>query len=176
MRIEPLVSEEALRARIGSLVDALYRDFADSQLTVLCIATGARRFVADLDAGLRARNLRPAHTEVRVHRSDGTELGPVQIGSLDAEALRDRDVLIVDDIVDEGLTLQAVIELVETTCEVRTIRTAVLVDKRERRRVDVPLDYVGFRVERGWVIGYGMDLDGAHRELDWIGVAVDDRF
>jgi hypoxanthine phosphoribosyltransferase len=84
-------------------------------------------------------------------------------------------VLVLDDIADEGATLRAVLEIAALG-EPRSLRTAVLVDKRERRRVAVPLDYVGFSVERGWVVGYGMDLDGRYRELDWIGVLVDERF
>ena len=83
--------------------------------------------------------------------------------------------LVLDDIADEGATLRAVLEIAALG-EPRSLRTAVLIDKRERRREAVTLDYVGFTVERGWVVGYGMDLDGAYRELDWIGVLVDERF
>ena len=83
--------------------------------------------------------------------------------------------LVLDDIADEGATLRAVLEIAALG-EPRSLRTAVLIDKRERRREAVRLDYVGFSVERGWVVGYGMDVDGAHRELDWIGVLVDERF
>jgi hypoxanthine phosphoribosyltransferase len=60
--------------------------------------------------------------------------------------------------------------------EPRSLRCAVLVDKRERRRAAVTPDYAGFVVESGWVVGFGMDLDGAHRELDYIGVVRDERF
>jgi hypoxanthine phosphoribosyltransferase len=60
--------------------------------------------------------------------------------------------------------------------EPRSLRSAVLVDKRESRREPLSLDYVGFVVERGWVVGFGMDLDGRYRELDFVGVVVDPRF
>jgi hypoxanthine phosphoribosyltransferase len=86
-----------------------------------------------------------------------------------------QDVLVVDDIADAGVTLRAVLEVV-ALAETRSVRTAVLVDKRERRQEDIALDYVGFEVESGWVIGYGMDVDGEYRDLDWIGVLRDDRF
>ena len=77
--------------------------------------------------------------------------------------------LVVDDVADEGATLRAVLELVELA-ETRTVRTAVLVDKRGSRQEAIRLDYVGFVVETGWVVGYGMDVDGEFRDLDEIGV------
>ena len=79
------------------------------------------------------------------------------------------DVLITDDIADEGRTLEAVTALVRSGAP-RTVRTAVLVSKPTRRRVALALDHVGFEVGEGWIVGYGMDLDGAYRELDWLGV------
>jgi hypoxanthine phosphoribosyltransferase len=84
-------------------------------------------------------------------------------------------VLVIDDIADEGVTLRAVLDLV-AMAETRSIRTAVLVDKREHRTHPLALDYVGFEVESGWVVGYGMDLNGEYRDLDWIGVLRNDRF
>ena len=75
----------------------------------------------------------------------------------------------LDDIADEGRTLEAVTERVRAGGP-RSLRTAVLVSKLSRRRVPLELDHVGFEVARGWVVGYGMDLDDAYRDLDWLGV------
>jgi len=175
VRIEPLISADAIRARLDELAQRIARDYREAPLTLVCIAEGARRFTDDLIVRLRERGLRPERIDVRARRSVGTSLGPVTIDSFDAERLDGRDVLVLDDIADEGATLRAVLEIAGLG-EPRSLRTAVLIDKRERRREPVTLDYVGFPVERGWVVGYGMDLDGAHRELDWIGVVVDERF
>ena len=175
MRIEPLFSEAEIEVRIGELSARIYRDYADSPLTILCIAEGARRFVDALVAVLVARGLQPDRITVRARRTEGTSLGPVQVDSFDSQRLEDRDVLVVDDIADEGSTLRAVLDLV-SMAEPRSVRTAVLVDKREHRTEPLALDYVGFEVESGWVIGYGMDVDGEYRDLDWIGVLRDDRF
>jgi hypoxanthine phosphoribosyltransferase len=174
-RIEPLVSAEALRARLDELAREIARDYGDAKLTLLCIAEGARRFTDELVARLAAQGLRPERIDVRARRSAGTSLGPVAVERFEPEGLEGRDVLVLDDIADEGATLAAVLELAALG-EPRSLRSAVLVDKRERRREPLRLDYVGFPVERGWVVGYGMDLDGAYRELDWIGVLVDERF
>jgi len=175
MRIEPLFSEEQVRERVGELVLRVWRDYADAPLLVICIAEGARRFVDALMSGLAARGFAPDRQDVRARRTEGTALGPVVVDHFDPEVLNGRDVLVVDDIADEGATLRAVLEIASLG-EPRSLRTAVLVDKRERRRDPLQLDYVGFTVEGGWVIGYGMDVEGEYRELDWIGVLVDDRF
>lgn len=175
MRIEPLFSESEIEARIGELSARIYRDYADSPLTILCIAEGARRFVDALVAELATRGVQPDRITVRARRTEGTHLGPVQVESFDGDLLEDRDVLVVDDIADEGATLRAVLDLV-AMAEPRSVKTSVLIDKCGARREPLALDYVGFRVESGWVIGYGMDVDGEYRDLDWIGVLRDDRF
>ena len=175
MRIEPLFTEAEIEARIRELSARIYRDYADSPLIIVCIAEGALRFADALVAEVEPRGLRPERLTVRARRTDGTGLHPVQVDAFDAERLDDRDVLVVDDIADEGSTLRAVLDLV-SMAEPRSIRTAVLVDKREHRTEPLALDYVGFEVESGWVIGYGMDVDGEYRDLDWIGVLRDDRF
>jgi len=175
VRIAPLFSAAILQARVDELAARIAHDYRESPLTLICIAEGARRFTDDLLVRLAARGLRPERLDVRVRRSSGTSLGSIAIAPFDPDPLEGRDVLVVDDIADQGTTLHALLEIVALG-EPRSVRTAVLLDKSERRRDPVTLDYVGFRVERGWVVGYGMDLDGAYRELDWIGVLVDERF
>ena len=175
MRIEPLIPQEALEARVDELAEQLYRDYADSPLTVLCVLEGARRFADELLARLRRRGLAAERLDVRAHRTEGTTLGPVTIEHFDPDALEARDVLVVDDLADEGVTLQGILDIVALG-EPRSARVCVLLDKASRRIVDVPLAYVGFPIEDVWVIGYGMDVDGEYRELDWIGVLKDDRF
>ena len=175
MRIEPLIPIEAIRARIAELAVAIARDYAHAPLTLVCILEGARRFTDALLAELASRRVFPERLDVRARRTLGTRLEPVQIDGFDPEQLAGRDVLVLDDIADEGATLRAVLEIAALG-EPRTLRCAVLVDKRERRRAQIAPAYAGFVVESGWVVGFGMDLDGAYRELDFIGVARDERF
>lgn len=175
MRIQPLFTAEEVATRVREVASRLVRDYADSPLLVVCIAEGAVRFVDDLLAEAAPKGLVPERLDVRARRTEGTKLGPVQVEHFDPEQLDDRDVLIVDDIADEGATLRAVLELAKLA-EPRSLRTAVLIDKRGRRREPLQLDVVGFTLESGWVIGYGMDVDGEYRDLDWIGILEDDRF
>jgi hypoxanthine phosphoribosyltransferase len=175
MRIEPLIPAEAIRARIAALAEQIARDYADAPLTLLCILEGARRFADALAAQLALRRAAPQRIDVHAQRTQGMRLQPVQIAGLDPDGLAGRDVLVVDDIADEGVTLRAVLDIAALG-EPRSLRSAVLVDKRERRRHAAAPDYAGFVVEGGWVIGFGMDLDGAYRELDYIAVIRDERF
>ena len=175
MEIVPLIGADAIRARIAELAAQLARDYAHAPLTLVCILEGARRFADALCAELAARRLAPERVDVRARRTQGMRLEPVQIEGFQPERLAGRDVLVLDDIADEGATLRAVLD-VAALGEPRSLRSAVLVDKRERRLAGLAPDYAGFSVDSGWVVGFGMDLDGAHRELDYIGVIRDARF
>ena len=175
MHIEPLFDEARVRGRIAELADEIARDQADAGLALVCIAEGAVRFTDALESALRACRVATRRLDVAVRRTRGTRLGPVQVGAFDPDALEGCDVLVVDDVADEGDTLRAVLGLAASG-EPRRLRSAVLVDKRGRRSGPLRIDYAGFVVESGWVVGFGMDADGAWRELDWIGRLVDERF
>jgi hypoxanthine phosphoribosyltransferase len=174
-RIEVLFPAERVRERVKELAGRLVQDYGGSPFSVLCIDEGARRFVDALVSELAGHGVRPELHTARARRTRGTALAQVGVDTFDLEALAGRDVLVVDDIADEGETLRAVLVLLAEV-ETRSLRTAVLVDKREARRREFALDYVGFEVERGWVVGFGMDLDGRYRELDYVGRLVDPRF
>jgi hypoxanthine phosphoribosyltransferase len=163
-------SAEAVRERIEALVSQLARDYVEGPSAFVVIAEGARRFAAELVAGLAERGVEPQTIELRARRTrQGTTLGPVKLEAPDPEVFRDKNVLVIDDIADEGRTLEAVLAHVARG-EPRSSRVAVLVNKLERRAVRIPIDYLGFEVKSGWVIGFGMDLDGAYRDLDHIAV------
>ncbi len=175
MRIEPLFNEEAVQRRIGEFADRLARDYSDSPLTLACISQGARRFVDDLMSQLATRGVEAKRLDIRTHRDEGALQGPVQVEHFDPEVLDGRDVVLADDIADEGAKLRAVLEIV-SLAEPRSVRHAALIEKRARRAVDLPIDYAAFQIDAGMVIGYGMDVDGEYQDLDWIGLLKDDRF
>lgn len=162
-----------IRERIESLAEEIAANPPEDAVRpriLLAIAEGARRFGAALCDALTKRGEGVELKLVRAWRTTGgTRLGEVRVESFDALDLRGRDVLVVDDIADEGRTLQAVLESARRS-NPRSLRVAVLVSKRARRCVSVPLDHVGFEVAEGWVVGMGMDLDGRYRELDSLAV------
>jgi len=169
IRLRELYSARAVEERIGALAADLARALAGSEPLLVVIAEGALRFAARLSELLAVRGVRAEQRFVRARRSRGLELRPVELEGCEPAQFYGRDVVIADDIADEGRTLEAVTARVRSGSP-RSLRTIVLVSKLSRRQVPLTLDHVGFEVARGWVVGYGMDLDGDYRELDWLGV------
>lgn len=167
--VRELVSAAAVRARVDELAAEVARDFAGRRPLFVAIAEGARRFAGALAHGAAARGVDGEILVVRARRTAGTELRDVAVEAFDVARCAGRDALVVDDIADEGRTLAAVLARVRAAGP-RSLRAAVLVNKHARRSVELPLDYVGFQLEDGWVVGFGMDLAGRFRELDHLAV------
>lgn len=165
----PIYSASEVQARISALADELFRAYQNRDLLIVVIAEGARRFAQALIEQLEGRWLLPQVLYVRARRTRGTELTQVQVEDVDPSEFEGRDVLVLDDIADEGRTLDAVLQIV-LEGDPRSVESAVLVSKHARRRVRVPIRFVCFELERGWAVGFGMDLDGEYRELDHIAV------
>jgi hypoxanthine phosphoribosyltransferase len=168
--LREIISAERVAARVCEIADALQQEAAGRALTLVVITEGARRFSRWLGRELSARGAAPELVYVRARRTHGTRLEDPRIEALDPGRFEGRDVVVLDDIVDEGRTLRGVIELVAKGSP-RSLRSAVLVSKTARRAVEVRVDHVGFEVADGWVVGAGMDLDGRYRELDAIAIA-----
>ena len=163
---EVLIPEEVLSARVRELGRSISQDYEGKQPLVVGILTGAVFFVSDL---MRAITI-PVHLDFMATSSygRGTEsTGVVRILKDLNESIEGRHVLIVDDIVDTGLTMHYLL----TTLRARypaSLSVCVLLDKYERRRCEVPLRYVGFRIPNKFVVGYGLDYAGLYRNLPFI--------
>jgi hypoxanthine phosphoribosyltransferase len=168
-RLREIVSAQQLHDRIEELGESLSRDYADRTPVVVVIAEGARRLADALVEQMCGRGIQPEVVVLRASRTRGTALLDVRVQSAEPGAFLGRDVLIVDDIADEGRTLEAVAARVRAA-EPRSLKTLVLVSKLGQRKVEIPLDYVGFEIDRGWVVGFGMDLDEEYRDLDHLAV------
>ncbi len=163
-----LLTEAMLRSRVAELARALDTDYAGSVPVLVGVLTGATIFMADLVRQMQI----PVEMEFMAVSSygAGTEsTGVVRIlKDLNSE-VTGRDLVIVEDIVDSGLTLQYLQNLLRAR-EPASLRTCVLLDKKERRTADVVLDYVGFTIPDAFVIGYGLDYAGLYRQLPFVGV------
>ena len=164
-----LLSADEIHQRIQELADELSRDYDGAQqLHLVCVLKGAFVFLADL---VRAVD-KPTTIDflaVSSYAKGTTSTGEVRLlKDLDA-ALDGRDVLIVEDIVDTGLTLQYLQEILRARGP-RTLRTVCLLSKPSRRKVNVSVDYIGFTIEDRFVVGYGLDFEGRYRGLPYIGV------
>ena len=163
---EILVSEDALKQRISELGQEISRDYQDQDLHLVCILKGGVLFLTDLIREISVPNT----LDFMAVSSYGTErksTGQVRISMDLVEGIHDRNVVLVEDIVDSGYTIASVLEFLETR-HPKSLKVCTLLDKPERREVQVPIHYCGFVIPNKFVFGYGLDLDGYYRNLPFI--------
>ena len=165
-----LLTEAQLAERIAELGAQISRDYAGKDLMLICILKGANVFLADL---VRQISLPLSYDFVAVssYGADTKSSGVVRILKDLDESVESKHVLVVEDIVDTGLTLR-LSYLLENLRSRRaaSVKVCTLLDKPARRRMDVPVDYYGFKVEDQFVVGYGLDYQGRYRNLPYIGI------
>ena len=160
-----LISEPELQARIAGLGADLARDLERQRPIMVGVLQGAFLFMADL---IRAIPIELTTDFIGVASYSGAKTsGQVRIVSDLSVSIEGRDVVIVEDIVDTGLTLTYLKRTLEAR-HPRSLRVCVLVDKVERRQVDVVVDYVGFTIPNVFVVGYGFDHEGLYRNLPYV--------
>ena len=162
-----LIGETEIAARVRELAANIERDFVGKDLLVVALLTGTVPFLADLVRHIAL----PMRLDFMGVSSYGSGTAPGELvftKELRLEA-RDRDVLLVDDILDTGKTLRAVIDKLNAL-QPRSLKTCVLLEKKSRRTEEITADYVGFEVPDEFVIGYGLDYAERYRNLPFIGV------
>lgn len=166
--IRELISEEKVEERIRELGAQISKDYAGESVHLVCILKGACFFMCDLAKRIKV----PVSMDFMTVSSYGSgtqSSGIVRIRKDLDDPIDGLNVLIVEDIVDSGRTLNYLCEVFkERGC--KTVRTCTLLDKPERRVVDLNVDYVGFRIPNEFVVGYGMDFDQKYRDLPFIGI------
>ncbi len=158
-----LLSRAEIERRVKELAQEISRDYQGCDLVMVGVLKGAFIFLADL---VRSMSYPVEIDFVRLRSYGGgtSPTGEVHITKDVELSLEDRDVLIVEDIMDLGFTLDFLKQHLSTH-QPRSVKICVLVDKKERRKVEVPLDYVGFVVEKGFLVGYGLDCGEKMRTL-----------
>lgn len=166
---EVLISHDDLHARIAELGAEISRDYEGKNLLLVCILRGGVLFLTDLMRQISV----PHAIEFMAVSSYGSgareSTGRTRI-NLDLNTdIQGRDVLLVEDIIDSGNTIAAVLEML-TLRKPASLNVCTLLDKSERREVEVPVRYCGFEIPNKFVFGYGLDIDEFYRNLDFIGV------
>lgn len=167
-RPQPLLGAEEIRRRVAELAEEIGRDYRDcEELVCLGILKGSVFFLVDLVRELRL----PVAVDFFQTASYGSAASPGEVLiKKDADlSLRGRDVLLVEDIVDTGHTLNTILAILRLR-RPRSLRLCTLLDKPARREVEVPIDYVGFSIEDRFVVGYGLDFAERWRNLPYVGV------
>jgi hypoxanthine phosphoribosyltransferase len=164
-----LLTEDAIQGRVRKLAAQISADYADvEQLLLVGILKGAFIFLADL-----ARHLTVPHVvdfmALSSYGQSATATGAVRIIMDLRLPVEGKHVLIIEDIVDTGLTLDYLYKTLYSR-RPASLRSCVLLDKASRREVEVEIDYLGFEIPDVWVVGYGLDYADRHRTLPYIGV------
>lgn len=170
--VRVLIPQEDLERRVAEMAEEINRDFsqkvnAGDGLVCIGVLKGSVFFLVDL---LKKVNF-PVKVDFFQTASYGSSMtaGEVRIRKDVDLAIRGKDVLLIEDIVDTGHTLRTILGLLRFR-GAKSVRLCALLDKAERREVDVPIDYCGFTIEDLFVVGYGLDFDERYRNLPYIGV------
>ncbi|GAB4530252.1 MAG: hypoxanthine phosphoribosyltransferase [Anaerolineae bacterium] len=165
---EILITAEQIRQRTSELAQEISRDYEGRDLHLICVLKGGVVFLVDLMKELSV----PHSVDFMATSSYGAEThssGVVRILKDLDDPIAGRNVLIVEDIIDSGHTLDYLTRILRER-EPGSLRICTLLNKQERREVDVPIDYVGFNIPNKFVYGYGLDLDQIYRNLPYIAV------
>ncbi len=167
---EVLISNAQLNKRVAELGKQISQDYKNSEnLVLVCILRGGVMFLTDL---MRHIDI-PHAIEFMAVSSYGSGVrestGQIRISHDLNTDISDRDVILVEDIIDSGQTLASVLEMLSTR-KPKSLEVCTLLDKFDRREVDVSVKYVGFTIPNKFVFGYGLDLDDYYRNLPFIGV------
>jgi hypoxanthine phosphoribosyltransferase len=166
---EVLVSEEQISAKVAELGARIGADYGDRRLTLVSVLKGSLPFMADLMRAIPSP-VRIDLMEVSSYGGTATESsGLVRILKDLSATIEGEDVLIVEDIIDTGLTLNYLIRYLRGK-NPKSLRICTLLDKPARRLVDIPVDYVGFTIPDQFVVGYGLDYGEYYRNLRFVGV------
>jgi hypoxanthine phosphoribosyltransferase len=168
-RLVTMLSDTEIAARVKELGSKITEEYKDRSLVFVVVLKGSFVFAADLCRAVGIPNLRIDFLGVRSY-GEGTETsGVVQITQDLSRPIAGEDVIIVEDIVDTGLTVAHLIDLFRTR-QPRSVKVCALLHKPARARVDVKIDYLGFTIEDKFVVGYGLDFAERYRNLPYIGI------
>ncbi|MEY3284844.1 MAG: hypothetical protein RIR86_2857 [Acidobacteriota bacterium] len=166
--LEVLLSSDQIAARVREIGEQITRDYAGQRPNLICVLKGAATFMCDL---MRTIDLSISvdYIAVSSYGKGTSTTGEVKILKDLDRPLEGRDIIIVEDILDTGLTLSYLLNTFRNR-GANSIRLATLLNKPERRRVNVEADYIGFNVPDQFVVGYGLDYDERYRNLPFIGI------
>lgn len=165
-----LISEEQIQQRVKQLGEQITNDYMGKAPVIICMLKGAVYFFADLTKNIKLP-LMIDFARLSSYRNGTTSGNMELIYDITAE-IENKDVILVEDIVDSGKTLHYFIELLKKR-NPASVKVCAFIDKKERREVDIVADYVGFDVPCGFVIGYGMDYAEKYRELPFLAEVID---
>jgi len=167
-KVNQLYSAEQIGARVKELGAEVSKRYADKKLVLVCVLKGSFVFAADLLRAIEA-NVRIEFLGVQSYGAETSSSGVVQITQDLTSSIEDEHVLIVEDIVDTGLTISHLLDLFATR-KPASVGVCALLHKPARTKIEVPIDFLGFTIVDKFVVGYGLDWGQRFRNLPFIGV------
>ena len=167
-RVEVMLSEEEVDRRIQEIGEQISKDYAGKQVHLVCVLKGGSFFLCELAKRITV----PVSLDfmsVSSYGGDTKSSGVIKIVKDLDEPLRDKNVIVVEDIVDSGRTLSYLLDMLKPLGP-KSMALCTLLDKPDRRVIDVKVDYTGFQIPDEFVVGYGLDYDQRYRNLPYIGV------
>ena len=170
--VEVLISEEDVNKRIREIGEAISKDYAGKSVHLVCVLKGGSFFMCELAKRIDL-NVSLDFMSVSSYGAGTKSSGVVRIVKDLDEPLEGKDVIVVEDIIDSGRTLSYLMALLKDR-HPASLKLCTLLDKPDRRVVDVDVDYTGFKIPDAFVVGYGLDYDQVYRNLPYIGEVVFD--
>ena len=167
-KINVLLSEEEVDARIKAIGEQISKDYEGKQIHMICVLKGGTFFMCELAKRITV----PVSLDfmaVSSYGGDTKSSGVVKIVKDLDDTIQGKDVLVVEDIVDSGRTLSYLMDMLRDR-KPASLKLCTLLDKPDRRVIDVPVDYTGFQIPDEFVVGYGLDYDQKYRNLPYIGI------
>ena len=166
--IDVMISKEEIEKKVYELSKQIEKDYEGEEIVIVGILKGASVFVSDLIRNIDL-HVKIDFMSVSSYGNSTESSGTVKIlKDLDMD-IKDKNVLVVEDIIDSGLTLSNLVKALETR-KPKSLKLCTLLDKPKRRTVDIPVDYIGFEIEDKFIVGYGIDWAEKYRNLPYIGV------
>ena len=166
--VKVLLTEQEVDRRIQEIGEQISKDYEGKQVHLVCVLKGGSFFMCELAKRITV----PVSLDfmsISSYGSDTKSNGVVKIVKDLDESIKDKDVIVVEDIVDSGRTLSYLLEMLRDRGP-RSLSLCTLLDKPERRVIDVKVDYTGFEIPDEFVVGYGLDYDQRYRNLPYIGI------
>ena len=165
--IKVLIDEQKLQTRIEEIADQIQKEYKGKELILICILKGSIFFTVDLAKRITG-DVKIEFIRVSSY-NDGTESsGEIKMKLDLKDSIQGKDVIVIEDIIDTGRTLSYLIEYLKMK-KPNSVKLCALLDKPDRRTIDVKVDYTGFQIPDKFVVGYGLDFDEKYRNLPYVG-------
>ena len=166
--IKPLISEKEIQIGIKKLADKLNEIYKNEEVYLICVLKGSVMFMVDLAKHL-TMPVKMEFIRLSSYGSGTTTSGKVNAVDIKLPDLNDKNVLIIEDIIDTGHTAKFLMDFLNNNFKFKDIKFCALLDKKVKRVVDIEADYYCFEVDDKYLVGYGLDVDGHFRNLTYIG-------